>query len=188
MSSFVAIDFETANEDSDSACAVAVAAGRDGRLVGSWSSRIRPPTAQFTFTYVHKLAWEDVRAAPAFDEIWPTLCRWLNGADFVAAHHAPFDNRVLAACCRRFGLPPPAVPFQCTVQLARRQWSIYPTKLPDVCRRLGIPLRHHVVESDAEACARIVLAAEAAGWRWSPPPPEQRRSEPDHGLQVEEIG
>ena len=181
MSSFVAIDFETASQDGDSACAVAVAAGRDGRLTGSWSSRIRPPAAQFTFTHVHNLTWEDVRAAPAFDGIWPTLCRWLNGADFLAAHNAPFDSRVLAACCRRYGLPPPALPFQCTVQLARRQWNIYPTRLPDVCRRLGIPLRHHVVESDAEACARIVLAAEAAGWSW-PPPPRQRRSELDHGL------
>ena len=173
MSSFVAIDFETANEDWDSACAVAVAAGRDGRIVESWSSPIRPPTAVFTFTYVHKLTWEDVRAAPAFDEIWPTLNGWLQSADFIAAHNAPFDSRVLAACCQRYGLQPPAIPFQCTVQLARRQWNIYPTKLPDVCRRLGIPLRHHVAESDAEACARIVLAAEAEGWRRSPPAPAQ---------------
>ena len=179
MSSFVAIDFETANGDGDSACAVAVVACRDGRLAGSWSSPIRPPTSLFTFTHIHNLAWEDVREAPSFSEIWPELDRWLRGADFVAAHNAPFDRGVLAACCRRYGLPPPAVPFQCTVQLARRQWNIRPTKLPDVCRRLGIPLRHHDPASDAEACARIVLAAEAAGWRWS---------ESDHGLQVEEIG
>ena len=182
MSSFVAIDFETANEDRDSACAVAVAAGRDGRMVGSWSSRIRPPTPEFTFTYVHNLAWEDVREAPSFEEIWPELSRLLQSAEFVAAHNAPFDSSVLTACCRRYGLRPPEVPFECTVQLARTQWSIYPTKLPDVCRRLGIPLRHHVVESDAEACARIVLAAEAVGWRCSRPAEEQRRSEPDHGL------
>ncbi|MFA5187667.1 MAG: exonuclease, partial [Patescibacteria group bacterium] len=34
-----------------------------------------------------------------------------------------------------------------------------PTKLPDVCRRLKIPLNHHDAASDAEACARIVMAA-----------------------------
>ena len=55
--------------------------------------------------------------------------------------------------------------FTCTVQLARAQWGIRPTKLPDVCRRLRIPLRHHAAESDAVACARIVLAVEATGWR-----------------------
>ena len=58
----------------------------------------------------------------------------------------------------------PRVPFTCTVQLARSQWGICPTRLPDVCRRLRIPLRHHDSGSDAEACARIVLAAEAKGW------------------------
>ena len=169
MSSFVAIDFETANGDGDSACAVAVAAGRDGRLTGTWSSRIRPPTSLFTFSHIHNLAWRDVRDAPAFDDIWPELKRRLRAADFVAAHNATFDSGVLAACCRRYGLRQPRLLFECTVQLAREQWSIYPTKLPDVCRRLGIPLRHHVAESDAEACARIVLAAEAAGWRRARP-------------------
>ena len=43
--------------------------------------------------------------------------------------------------------------------LARRHLGIYPTTLPDVCRRLRIPLRHHDPLSDAEACARIVIAA-----------------------------
>ena len=34
-----------------------------------------------------------------------------------------------------------------------------------VLARLRIPLRHHDSESDAKACARIVLAAKAEGWR-----------------------
>ena len=59
----------------------------------------------------------------------------------------------------------PRIPFACSVQLACAQWGIHPTKLPDVCRRLRLPLCHHEAGSDAEACARIVLAAEAEGWR-----------------------
>ena len=61
-------------------------------------------------------------------------------------------------------ISPPKRPFVCTVELARAKWGIYPTTLPDVCRRLGISLRHHEPGPDAEACARIVLAAEAEGW------------------------
>jgi len=34
-----------------------------------------------------------------------------------------------------------------------------------VCHYLGIDLRHHQADSDAEACARIVMAAQAGGWR-----------------------
>ena len=119
---------------------------------------------QFTFTDVHGLRWEDVRDAPTFAELWPTLRGWINDAAFVAAHNAPFDRSVLHACCARYRLPPPRARLTCTVQLARSQWGIRPTKLPDVCRRLRIPLNHHEPGSDAVACAGIVLAAEAAGW------------------------
>ena len=165
MSTFVAIDFETASARRDSACAVGVAAGCAGRIVLSRTYLIRPPSGQFTFTDLHGLRWEDVRDAPTFAELWPTLRTWIADAAFVAAHNAPFDRSVLHACCARYRLRPPPARFACTVQLARAQWGIRPTKLPDVCRRLGIPLRHHDAGADAVACARIVLAAQADGWR-----------------------
>ncbi|MBK7251657.1 MAG: hypothetical protein IPI06_12545 [Gammaproteobacteria bacterium] len=88
--------------------------------------------------------------------------------DFETASHrrdnAPFDNSVLASCCRTYQLPDIRRPFVCTVRVAREVWNIRPTRLPDVCTRLNIPLRHHQADSDAEACARIVMAAERAGW------------------------
>ena len=165
MSTFVAIDFETATARRDSACAVGFAAGCDGRIVLSRTYLIQPPAAQFTFTDLHGLDWEDVHDAPTFAELWPTLRAWIDAAAFIAAHNATFDRSVLHACCARYRLRPPRARFTCTVQLARTQWGIRPTKLPDVCRRLRIPLQHHDAGSDAVACARIVIAAEADGWR-----------------------
>ena len=165
MPSFVAIDFEIATARPDSACAVGLAAGCDGRVVLARTYPIRPLEAQFTFSGLHGIRWEDVRDAPTFADLWPILRAWTVGAAFIAAHNAPFDRSVLHACCARYRLRPPRTPFACTVQLARAQWGIYPTKLPDVCRRLRIGLRHHDAGSDALACARIVLAAEAEGWR-----------------------
>ena len=165
MHSFVAIDFETANHDRDSACALGLAAGQDGRIVRAQSFLIRPPSPEFTFTGIHGLRWEDVCDAPTFGELWPMLLAWIDNAKFIAAHNAPFDRSVLQACCTTYGIPAPRKPFTCTVQLARSQWAIYPTRLSDVCRRLRIPLRHHDSGADAKACARIVLAAEAEGWR-----------------------
>ena len=164
MTSFVAIDFETATTRPDSACAVGLAAGCGGRIVLSRTYLIRPPSARFTFTDLHGLGWDEVRDAPTFAELWPTLRAWIDEAGFVAAHNAPFDQSVLHACCARYRLRPPRARFTCTVQLARMQWGIRPTKLSDVCRRLSIPLRHHDAGSDAMACARIVLAAQADGW------------------------
>ena len=165
-STFVAIDFEIASRRPDSACAVGLAACNDGRVVLSSSYLIRPPNRRFTFTGLHGLSWEDVADAPSFAELWPTLRSWLDRATFVAAHNAPFDHDVLRACFARYGLSPPRKRFVCTVELARTQWGISPANLPNVCRRLRIPLRHHDPASDALACAHIVLAAEAEGWRF----------------------
>jgi DNA polymerase-3 subunit epsilon len=100
-----------------------------------------------------------VAEAPTFSELWPQLAPLLAGARFLAAHNASFDAGVMRACCEQAALAPPALPYLCTVKLARETWNLRPTKLPDVCRHLGLALRHHDALSDAEACAAIVLAA-----------------------------
>jgi len=165
MSTFVAIDFETATARRDSACAVGLAACCGGRVVLARTYLIRPPHPRFTFTGVHGLGWKHVEHAPDFAELWPMLRAWIGDAAFLAAHNARFDRAVLHACCARYRLRPPRTSFTCTVQLARTQWGIRPTNLPEVCRQLRIPLLHHNAGADARACARVVLAAEADGWR-----------------------
>lgn len=159
---FVAIDFETADYPADSACAVALVRVEGGRIAAREARLIRPPRPSFAFTHIHGLRWEDVRDQPAFRDVWRELRPLVDGAAFLAAHNAPFDRGVLRACCETSRLTMPEIGFVCTVALARRTWKIYPTKLPDVCRRLEIPLKHHDALSDAEACARIVIAARRA--------------------------
>jgi DNA polymerase-3 subunit epsilon len=156
---FVAIDFETADAGRDSACAVGLVRVEGGEIVRREQRLIRPPRSRFEFTWVHGITWEDVRGEPPFGRVWPELAGILEGAEFLAAHNAGFDRSVLSSCCRAADLPAPALPFECTMRLARRAWGIRPTRLPDVCGRLGIELRHHDALSDAEACARILLRA-----------------------------
>ena len=164
MTRFAAIDFETANNARDSACALGVVIVERGRIVDRLYALIRPPSREFLFTHIHGLSWHDVKAAQRFDTVWAEMARALAGVEFLAAHNAPFDKGVLGACCESYDLAVPVQPFVCTVRLARAQWDIRPTKLPDVCGYLGIDLRHHQADSDAEACAQIVIAAQAAGW------------------------
>lgn len=156
---FVAIDFETADRTLDSACAVALVKVENLQITERNYWLIRPPRKNFCFTYLHGIAWQDVAEQPTFQELWPSLLAFMETASFLAAHNAEFDQSVLYACCRTARIPPPPLPFRCTVELARTVWKIYPTKLPMVCARLGIPLDHHNARSDAEACARIVIAA-----------------------------
>lgn len=62
------------------------------------------------------------------------------------------------------GLPTVLLPFVCAVGVVRQVWTIRQTRRPDVCARRGIAVRYHHGEFDAEACARIMIAAAAAGW------------------------
>ncbi|HAZ07970.1 MAG TPA: exonuclease [Elusimicrobia bacterium] len=163
MSIFVAIDFETADSGYDSACSVGLVRVENGAIVQKVVEFIQPPRFLFEFTHIHGIDWSMVADKPSFGEIWPKLAEILHGADFMAAHHAPFDNGVLTACCKAAKLPKPPHRFVDTVKLARDTWRIYPTKLPDVCRRLSIALNHHEALSDAEACAQIVIAAQKQG-------------------------
>jgi DNA polymerase-3 subunit epsilon len=135
-----------------------------GQIVERLYHLIRPASRQFTFTGVHGLSWEDVRAAPTFAQVWRKIQERMEGVRFLAAHNAAFDRTVLSGCCAAYAVPSVPLPFVCTVRVARHVWNIRPTRLPDVCARLGIVLRHHHAESDAEACARIVIAAAAIGW------------------------
>jgi DNA polymerase-3 subunit epsilon len=156
---FVAIDFETADHGADSACAVGLALVEEGRVTATAHHLIRPPRRDFVFTYIHGIAWPDVAKAPTFAELWPELALFLARGEVLVAHNAPFDRGVLGACCAAADLAPPPLPFLCTVRLARAAWGVRPTRLPDVCRYLAIPLVHHDAASDARACAEILVAA-----------------------------
>jgi DNA polymerase-3 subunit epsilon len=165
MAGFLAIDFETANRSRTSACAVGLVHVRNWRIVAEQAFLIRPPRPQFEFTHIHGLTWDDVKDAPTFADLWPTLRGYIEGADYLAAHNASFDQGVLRRSCETYGLVTPQHSFVCAVQVARSQWGLYTTKLPDVCRHLSIPLRHHDAASDARACAEILLRAQRDGWR-----------------------
>jgi DNA polymerase-3 subunit epsilon len=162
-SRFVAIDFETADHEPDSACAVALVRVHGSSMVDRAYRLIRPPRRNILFSWVHGLTWNDLKEEPTFDKVWPELSPMLDDVDFLVAHNAPFDRNVLRACCQRAGLPMPALEFKCTVKWSRRTFDLPRANLPTVCAHLGIELDHHHALSDAEACARIMMAVQQ---RW----------------------
>ncbi|WP_088892469.1 3'-5' exonuclease [Leptolyngbya ohadii] len=163
MTTFVALDFETADNGRDSACAIGLVRVENWQIIERIHYLIRPPRPRVQFTHIHGIRWKDVAQQPCFGELWEAIEPILKDADFLAAHNATFDRGVLHACCDAHGLARPSQSFVCTVQLARKVWNIRPTKLPDVCQFLDIELNHHQALSDAEACARIVIAANLTG-------------------------
>lgn len=156
-SSFLAIDFETANYSPDSACSVGLVRVENDQIIDTVSRLIRPPTSHFVFTYIHGLTWNDVAKAPTFGELWSEIKYIFEGIECIVAHNVSFDKKVLNACCETYNVELPKMSYGCSMKIARNELGIYPTKLSDVCRQLKIKLNHHEALSDALACAQIIL-------------------------------
>ncbi len=157
----VAIDFETANERRDSACAVGLAWIEGDRVVRRESRLIRPPEMRFSpgNIRIHGILPADVRNAPTCPEAMAEFLPDLAGG-MMLAHNAGFDMGVLAASLSAWGEPVPEMAGLCTLQIARR---VFPDPaghgLAKVAGRLGIRFEHHDAGEDAYACAEIALAA-----------------------------
>ncbi len=158
---FVAIDFETACNDAESACQVGIAVIEDGTLVHEESWLIKPPSSYFSRRNIaiHGIRPKDVQSAPNMAGLWPELPKVIEGRTLIA-HNAQFDMRVLAASLAAFHIPCPPIAFHCTRLLARRAW---PGKrrygLKPLAEWLGIRFQHHDALEDAKCCAQIALAA-----------------------------
>jgi len=158
---FVAIDFETANFEPDSACSIGIVVVQNGRIVKSKSWLIRPPTLNFypPFIELHGITPQAVASCPDFSELWPEIKPYFD-IKRVVAHNANFDMRVLQATLNRYRLPLPVFDYFCTVVISRWVWPNLPNhKLNTVANYLGLPLKHHDAQADAFACAAIAIRA-----------------------------
>lgn len=158
---WVAIDFETSNEQRDSACALGLAVVRDGEVTKTAAWLIRPPEMRFDWrcTRVHGIRARDVVDAPEFPDVWLEVSEYL-GDGRLLAHNASFDMAVLRTMLAAYGLEAPELRYACTLAMSRRAWPDLPRhRLDTMCEHCGIELVHHDAASDARACAWLALRA-----------------------------
>lgn len=153
---FVAIDFETAGTYAHSACSLGLARFENGKLTGEYYSLIRPPSSYIMFSNIHGLEWKDLKNAPQFPEIWKEAALFMDGANYLVAHNAPFDKRILYACCEHYECPVPEQRFLCTLKGSKRALPIEYHNLQAVSDYFGFELDHHNAASDARTCGRIL--------------------------------
>ncbi|MBB6119951.1 exonuclease domain-containing protein [Nocardiopsis algeriensis] len=162
--SWTAIDFETANADRGSACSVGLVRVRDGVVVDRYSTLVRPPAQADFFSRhniaVHGITPDDVADAPRWERVYADIVEFAED-DPLVAHNAAFDIGVLNQACRYAGLARSARDYACTLALSRRTWAdLSDHRLPTVCAHIGHELAgHHRADVDAEAAARIAIAA-----------------------------
>ena len=162
MRDFAAIDFETANECPSSVCSVGIVLVRDGEIVDSFYSLIRPEPEYYQWfcRRVHGLGPEDTYDAPVFPEVWAQIEPLIEGLPLVA-HNARFDEGCLRAVFDVYRMDYPEYEFYDTLSASRRHFCgrLPNHQLQTVAAACGYDLtRHHHALADAEACARIALA------------------------------
>lgn len=162
-SSWVAIDFETANEHRGSPCAVGMAKVIDGRIAGTWGTLIQPPTGLSRFSpfnvTVHGITSDAVAGAPDWKATLSEILAFADGLPLVA-HNAGFDMSVIRAACTADGLAWPELRYTCSQVIARRTWKLLAYSLPYCTDAAGVVFdNHHDAGADATASAEVMLAA-----------------------------
>ena len=160
---FTAIDFETANSSSASACSVGMVKVRDGRMVDSAYWLIKPPLGYDEFwewnTRIHGLVAADVVDAMLWTEQLPDLVAFAEG-DILVAHNAGFDMGVISKACEATFVDTPAFEYACSLQVARKTYSLDSYRLPVAAMAAGFEdFQHHNALADAQACAAIMIHA-----------------------------
>jgi DNA polymerase-3 subunit epsilon len=165
---FTAIDFETANNSSASACAVGLTRVRDGRVVATAGWLIKPPAGHDRFFELN-IGIHGIRPADVADAAdWTTQLAGLTafiGDDVLVAHNAGFDMTVLRRACEVTDAECPPYRYVCSLQVSRKTYDLASYRLPLVAAAAGfLDFAHHDATADALACAHIMIdAAQRAG-------------------------
>ncbi len=158
MRDFAAIDFETANHERTSVCSVGVVIVRDGEMVDSFYSLIKPEPNHYDYwnTQVHGLTCQDTDNAPVFPEVWKQIEPMIKGLPLVA-HNKAFDENCLKAVFRCYQMDYPDYPFYCTCIASRKTFPQAENhQLHTISALCGYTLEnHHHALADAMACAWI---------------------------------
>ncbi len=165
---FTAIDFETANNSSASACAVGLTRVRDARVVATAGWLIKPPIGHDRFFELN-IGIHGIRPADVADAAdWTTQLADLTafiGDDVLVAHNAGFDMTVLRRACEVTDAECPPYRYVCSLQVSRKTYDLASYRLPLVAAAAGfLDFAHHDATADALACAHIMIdAAQRAG-------------------------
>ncbi|MGM9773647.1 MAG: 3'-5' exonuclease [Candidatus Egerieousia sp.] len=158
MQNFAAIDFETANYQRSSVCAVGVVIVRGGEIVDSFYSLIKPEPEYYNYrcSMVHGLCSEDTENAPVFPDVWKQIAPLIENLPLVA-HNKAFDESCLKAVFRVYQMDYPDYEFYDTLKAARSRFpELSNHQLHTVSAVCGYNLEnHHHALADAEACAWI---------------------------------
>lgn len=161
MTTFLAIDFETANPNFSSICQVGIAIFKNGMLYDSWESLVDPDDYFDPLnTSIHGIDEWAVRNAPKWGEVYEQFKLWLKNN--IVVSHTLFDQTALLQACEKNNIDVFDCAWLDTARVVRRAWPQFAYKgygLANIATFLDIEFNHHDAKEDARACGEILLKA-----------------------------
>ncbi len=161
MSSFIALDVETANADMASICSIGAARFENGQMVDEWYSLINPQDYFDEMNVsIHGIRQSDVHDAPNYEQASAILNEMLRGA--VVITHTHFDRVALSQASKRWGVSIPTCTWLDSARVARRTWEQCSRSgygLANVCGIIEYQFQHHNALEDAKASGQVLIAA-----------------------------
>ena len=162
MTSFNAIDVETANADRASICQIGIVQVRNGTLGKEWSTLVDPEDWFDPWNVsIHGIDRKAVKGAPTLPDLHAELTRWLG--DEVVVSHTSFDRVALERAAAKYNLPPLETVWLDSARVTRRAWpDEFASRgygLKKLAKHFGIEFEHHDALEDAKAAAQILLKA-----------------------------
>lgn len=157
---FIAIDFETANFKRQSVCSVGLAIVENFEVVKTINKLIKPiPNYYENINMsIHGISPKMTESQPTFGVLWNEIKPYIDSHKLVA-HNASFDFSALRYVLDAYHIDYPSLYYYCSMQLSKRVFpGLVNYQLPTICKYLGISnLIHHDAESDALACANVMI-------------------------------
>lgn len=154
---FIAIDFETANKNRISACAIGLVFIKDFKIVYSKKHFIKPPKGENFSSFhsnIHRIYEEDVEHSFTFKELWEDEFSKYFNDNLIVFHNASMDLSILKNLFEHLSISNFDIDYIDTMQLAEKSGN--PKKLTELAEKFGIEIEnHHDPIADAKACAMI---------------------------------
>ena len=162
MSTFTAIDVETANADLATICQIGIVRVVDDRIESVWSSIVNPEDwFDPRNVSIHGIAEQDAMSCPTLLDVADDLYDQCGGSVLIS--HTAFDRTALTRSFERYDLPPLDATWLDSARIARRAWPELKGSggygLSALAETLGISFSHHDALEDARAAAMVVLRA-----------------------------
>ena len=158
---YIAMDFETANPKRVSACSVGGCVIEGSEITDSFSTLIKPPTEFGEFApmnmRIHGITPDKVTEAPTFEELFPKFKARVDGHTVIS--YSKFDLSVINSLLDYYGYDTDFKYLDVCALAKEAIPGLANYKLPTVAKHLGLgEFKHHDAVEDAIMCAKIFIS------------------------------